>query len=312
MLLAESTREEKLRTESQLEKRPSTSPDLEHLERLASRLPDPSSYFQGENPGFFEPPNNVIVFHRSKASMLGQEHHYHYRFVMIVNLKATCNVLSGNHQINLQPGEALLIFPHQAHHFITKNSDSLSWIFISFELNHPEKANTLRNRIVTVSPAGLGYLKELVDAYAHKHIRTDAGTSLSLLLGLVLIDFMSQAGHPISKITVATPPIIDQIVRFVWDNFDKEIKLAALAERFPYSESHLRLMFRKRMGISICTFIQKVKVNRARSMLLSTANNVSEIADACGYPTLYAFSRSFKRSTGHSPRDYRKLKSANY
>ncbi|HKP97193.1 MAG TPA: AraC family transcriptional regulator, partial [Fibrobacteria bacterium] len=286
------------------------APELADLGRIADELPEPGSFFRGVQPQRFEPPANVIVFHRNRASKLGNGHHYHYRFVLIVSLQASGTIVVGEKSLELCPGEALLVFPHQFHHFVFKESSPLNWVFVAFEQSGVEWMESLRDRVTVLSPAGLGYLKRLILAYREGAAAPGAGTSISLLTGLILLELAARKGRTGTHLGVVRPSPIDQIIRYIWDNFDKEIKVARLSALCPYSQSHLRLLFRKRMGMSLHTFIQKVKMNRARAMLLETPQNVSEVADACGYSSLYRFSRAFKRATGVSPRGYRKEKGA--
>jgi AraC-like DNA-binding protein len=135
----------------------------------------------------------------------------------------------------------------------------------------------------------------------------EMGTSLSLLTGLLLLELMKLDGRVNSRTSLERPSVIDQINRYIWDNFDRNLKISDLAERFPYSESHLRLLFRKRMGMSLGTYIQKVRMNRARALLVNSGLNVSQVAQASGYDSLYSFSRAFKKSIGLSPLAYKKV-----
>jgi AraC-like DNA-binding protein/mannose-6-phosphate isomerase-like protein (cupin superfamily) len=285
--------------------------DLEGLERLVKNLPEPRSFFRGLIPSHFELPQNLILFQRVHSSMLGQEHHYHYRFVLIVNLRTEGTVVVDNRSFELRPGEALLVFPHQFHHFLAPKSDSLRWLFITFELNQPENIGTLRNRVNPLNENSRAHLARLAAFYQDKGAK-EVGTGASLLTGLLLVELMQVEGRSSNRTTVSRPSVIDQINRYVWDNFDKDLKLADLAQRFPYSESHLRLLFRKRMGMSLGTYIQKVKMNRARSLLVGSGQNVSQVAQSCGYDSLYSFSRAFKKTTGLSPLAYKKLNTHKY
>lgn len=286
--------------------------DLEPLERIVKGLPEPRSFFRGLMPTHFELPNNLILFQRVHASMLGQEHHYHYRFVLIVLLRTEGTVVVDNRSFEVRPGEALLVFPHQFHHFLAPKSDTIRWLFITFELNQPENLSVLRNRVNPLSEASRAHLTRLAALYQDKNGPKEAATGASLLTGLLLLELMQVEGRASNRTTVTRPSVIDQINRYVWDNFDKDLKLADLAERFPYSESHLRLLFRKRMGMSLGTYIQKVKMNRARSLLVGSGLNVSQVAQSCGYDSLYSFSRAFKKSTGLSPLAYKKLNTNKY
>ncbi len=283
-------------------------PDFDSLEKITKSLPEPRNLFRGLAPLPFELPNNLILFQRATAGTLGQAHHYHYRFVLVVNLRTEGSVTVDNRHFDFRPGEALLIFPHQFHHFHLPKSPSIRWIFLTFELNHSEAIAPLRNRVSPVSESCRIYLERLVSLYQEKSpAHKESATAISLLAGLVLLEQLQQEGLTNSRTTLARPSVIDQINRYIWDNFDKDLKLSDLAEKFPYSESHLRLLFRKRMGISLGTYIQKVKLNRALSMLVNSGLNVSQVAEACGYESIFSFSRGFKKSTGFSPLAYKKL-----
>ncbi len=283
-------------------------PDLDSLEKITKSLPEPRSLFRGLAPFPFELPNNLILFQRATAGTLGQEHHYHYRFVLVVNLRTEGSVTVDNRNFDFRPGEAFLIFPHQFHHFHLPKSQSIRWIFLTFELNQAEAIATLRNRVNPISESCRIYLARLASLYQEKSsAQKEAATAISMLAGLMLLDQMQQEGLTSSRTTMAQPSVIDQINRYIWDNIDKDLKLSDLAEKFPYSESHLRLLFRKRMGMSLGTFIQKVKLNRAFSLLVNSELNVSQVAQACGYDSIYSFSRAFKKSTGLSPLAYRKI-----
>jgi AraC-like DNA-binding protein/mannose-6-phosphate isomerase-like protein (cupin superfamily) len=286
--------------------------DLESLEKAVKNLPEPKSFFRGLAPGGFELPNNLILFQRPHASMLGAEHHYHYRFVLIVNLRTEGTVALDNRSFELRPGEALLVFPHQFHHFHPPKSESIRWLFLTFELTQPEHISPLRNRVNPLSENFRSQLSRLIALYQEKGVQKETATAISLLTGLMLLELIQQEGRSSSRTTIARPSVIDQINRYIWDNFDKDLKLSDLAEKFPYSESHLRLLFRKRMGMSLGTYIQKVKMNRARSLLVSSGLNVSQVAQSCGYDSLYSFSRAFKKTTGLSPLAYKKVNTAKY
>jgi AraC-like DNA-binding protein len=287
--------------------------DLESLERMALEIPEPKSFFKGIASAPFELPNNLVLFQRPHSGLLGQEHHYHYRFVLIVNIKTDGIVVLDNRSFDLRSGEALLVFPHQFHHFLAPRSGSIRWLFITFELNHAEHIISLRNRVNPLSAVCRLYLSRLVDLYSDGlKAKPDFPPSISLHAGLVLQELLQQEGRTSNRAAITAPPLIDQLNRYIWDNFDQDLKLTDLAGKFHYSESHLRVLFRKRMGMSLGTYILRVKMNRARSLLINPGLNVSQVAQACGYDSLYSFSRAFKNSTGLSPLAYKKVNAKNY
>ncbi|MDB5104436.1 MAG: AraC family transcriptional regulator [Fibrobacteres bacterium] len=285
------------------------------LEKSLEALEEARDYFTGILPSRPVLPTNIILFQRTQASRLGQDLDFHYRFVLIINLRTEGSVVLDNRSFDLRPGEALLVFPHQFHYYHSVRSDSISWLFVTFELNAPESLADLRNRVYPVSGTCGEYLASAIARYAEKAKPAGAresGTILSLVIGLVLVEFMRQDGRKGSMAAPARPSVIDQINRYIWDNFDKDLRLTDLAKKFPYSRSHLRMLFRERMGMSLGTYIQKVRMNSALSRLLGSGLSVSEVAQACGYGSLHAFSRAFKKAIGLSPVAYKKLNADKY
>ena len=70
-----------------------------------------------------------------------------------------------------------------------------------------------------------------------------------------------------------------------------EIMIAYLADELAISESHLRLLFRREFNTSMGRYVRDVKMTRACHLLSTRNASISEIAAACGYETVYTFSR---------------------
>ena len=73
-----------------------------------------------------------------------------------------------------------------------------------------------------------------------------------------------------------------------------------------YSRNHLSLLFKRKYGIPLKTFIDRERIEIAKSLLAYTEMNVSETAQTMGFNDVYYFSNFFKRLTGKSPLNYLK------
>jgi AraC-like DNA-binding protein len=60
------------------------------------------------------------------------------------------------------------------------------------------------------------------------------------------------------------------------------------------------------VGLSLGDYILRSRMNRACALLGDSTMNVSEVAAACGFGSLYSFSRAFKKRRGLSPSAFRK------
>ena len=60
------------------------------------------------------------------------------------------------------------------------------------------------------------------------------------------------------------------------------------------------------MNTTIISYVNKLRIESSKSLLLSSDLNISEIASTTGFFDINYFSRIFKKYTGISPTDYRK------
>ena len=88
----------------------------------------------------------------------------------------------------------------------------------------------------------------------------------------------------------------------------KVLTVAEAAEKLGYSKSHLSLLFKQKYGMPLKRFIDRERVETAKSLLAYTEMNISETAQAMGFNDVYYFSNFFKRLTGKSPLNYLKDK----
>ena len=92
---------------------------------------------------------------------------------------------------------------------------------------------------------------------------------------------------------------------FISRNYAEEISLKVLSEYVGFSESYLSAQFAKETGESFTDYLIRVRMNKAKELLDTTALCTYEIGQAVGYANAEHFSRMFKKQTGLSPGRYR-------
>ena len=100
--------------------------------------------------------------------------------------------------------------------------------------------------------------------------------------------------------------IIDEISAFIQEHYmDADLSLAKVADRFHVSESYLSFTFKAQKGTNFFSFVEGLRINRAKELLRQTSLKISDIAEQVGYASANSFCRAFKRSTGESASNYR-------
>lgn len=255
-------------------------------------------------------PMNLLMFHRMRRSgLLGGRPSSHHRFVLIVNESGDGTVVLDDVLVPLTPGQALLIFPYQHHHYTNLFQNRLCWLFITFEFPRTESLETLRYRPVPVSDAARGNIRRMCEHWIAKE--TQAPDERMFLEGALLLQEMRHAaarGEPKSADRGAAGTgraLLQSIGEYLNNHLDQPVQVTDLAEHISLSESHLRSTFRRRFGMSLGRYVRRTKITRAAQLLDITEMTVGEVSQACGFESIYAFSRAFRRNVGVSPRQYR-------
>jgi AraC-like DNA-binding protein/effector-binding domain-containing protein len=96
------------------------------------------------------------------------------------------------------------------------------------------------------------------------------------------------------------------LLRFAVRHLDRDLSLSALAERAGLSPFHLQRLFRDLAGESVKQYALRLRLDRAASRLLGSAESVLAIALSSGFRNHETFTRAFRRRFGLSPLAYRK------
>lgn len=96
-------------------------------------------------------------------------------------------------------------------------------------------------------------------------------------------------------------------IEYINNNLQNKITLAKLSEICGLTPNYFSASFKNAIGESPQTYIAKLRLARAKELLIYSDNNISEIADICGYSSVKTFSDTFrKNNNGTSPTDFRK------
>ena len=97
------------------------------------------------------------------------------------------------------------------------------------------------------------------------------------------------------------------IIEYINDNFcDHGINNESLAKQAKLSVSRFRSLFKASYGTSPMSYVQSLRIEKAKQLLLNPLINITEIAEICGFASLYSFSRAFKANIGMSPSEFAK------
>jgi AraC-like DNA-binding protein len=142
------------------------------------------------------------------------------------------------------------------------------------------------------------------------HSHTLIASNLELLLNYCNRfygrQFLTRHGH--------NHDVVAEFERFLNEYFDSERPrqlgpptAASCAEAMRYSPNYLSDLLKKATGKTTLEHIHLHQIERAKTMLMSSSAPVREISQLLGFEYSQYFSRFFKKHTGRTPAEYRKV-----
>lgn len=133
-----------------------------------------------------------------------------------------------------------------------------------------------------------------------------------LLAARDLIALEERVKHQISRVPAARPATRQEIYKricrareFLYASQDRPVNLEEVSRAACLSVYHLHRAFRQTFGETPHEFLTRVRLERARRLLLTTELPVTEICLSSGFESPGSFSSLFRRKFGQSPRQFR-------
>lgn len=97
--------------------------------------------------------------------------------------------------------------------------------------------------------------------------------------------------------------VVDFMTHYIHEHYAEDVTLADLSDKVFISRNHLSIIFRNMTGETFNTYLTRVRIEKARELLLERNMLVYEVAERVGYKNVPYFSTLFKKITGMNPTD---------
>ena len=94
-------------------------------------------------------------------------------------------------------------------------------------------------------------------------------------------------------------------IDFINNNFTNNIKVTDIANYVGLNRSYLSSLFKKSLNLSPQEFLLKFRMNKAYELLKNPKLSVGDVSRSVGYMDPLTFSKTFKKYSGYSPKQYR-------
>ncbi|HEY5584438.1 MAG TPA: response regulator transcription factor [Ruminiclostridium sp.] len=107
-------------------------------------------------------------------------------------------------------------------------------------------------------------------------------------------------------------PSIRKILSYLNSHYNNDINLKTVASEFELNAFYLGQLFKSEVGDSFTNYLNNLRINRAKELIMEGKYKNNEIAEKVGYINTNYFSTIFKKATGMSPTEFKDNKSLTF
>lgn len=147
------------------------------------------------------------------------------------------------------------------------------------------------------------YAKRAIDSKVAKYLLKPVETDELIESIRMVVDELGNEQKPDGG---ENDVLIDKILKYVDENYTKDIQLNHISEKYFCEASYISKLFKKHLNMNFTEYITNKRMNKTKELLLSTGLTIDEIMYRVGYKDSKYFRSIFKKYYTVSPREFRK------
>ena len=259
-----------------------------------------------------------------KKSINPSRHHKHHPELEIGFIaEGNGTYIVDDKSFDFKPGDVFFIRANESHCIPSITSDEviafvirINWYYmwnICADYIDASKIHTMITAGIPINSyfpkeSGVGKIVEEIRGLFRDENESTRFEIKRRILNLLIIIADSVTDPSIAESVQKAPAHIGEIqnaVNYINKNLAKQITLDDIAHAASMSRSYVSSYFKLVTGVSPYDYLLTARVEKAIYFLKKTELSVTEIAQKCGFGSLSSFNKTFKKSLGVTPREYR-------
>jgi AraC-like DNA-binding protein len=207
---------------------------------------------------------------------------------MVLSLNGYIEIVVGEYKGKVNVGEAILIKSKESHSFSA--SEGARFVVVDMD-TLPTNIETGSNRKFSISDSMLAYIQ-----FIEKQLQSSTTVSAENLLYSLFLELLKN-----EPLLGRVDRRIEHAIALIHSDLSQTYSINELARAACLGQTQFKKLFSEGTGMSVSRYLVKVKMEKARSLLIYTDCPITQVAFELGYKNPSSFTRRFTQYFSQSP-----------
>ncbi len=248
--------------------------------------------------------------------------HCHSHFEIYIQLHGKRRYFLKNRVYEIEPGDVVIIAPGLVHKTSNLDKNPYTRFLIEFDEKFLEDMDAFLGKVDMKS-----YLTHIYTNGYYIYRNTKMAEQIIVRCNMINNAYMSESTIDNMRARFLTAELlldfiqeiitngvttdagsryrISEILAYVNENYDKNISLKDISEKFYLSYYYLSRLFKEVTGFTFVAYVNIIRTNKAKLLIEKTESPIESIASEVGFGSQKQFVRVFKALYGMSPSKYK-------
>ena len=215
--------------------------------------------------------------------------------------------------ISLDKNNAVMIYCHDYQYYATASHEPWEHYWVHFNGTGAKNYYNIINesKIASVRIEEIeGFIGNMEEIMRHPGVNDIRQSVMSSMHITNMLTMMVMGKYSVDNVKILSQhqEMLDRAIKFIHENYAQPITLEDINGVTHLSKYYFLKLFKQFTGMTPYEYLINYRVSQAKKLLRKTEELVSQVAFKVGFPDECNFIRTFRRITGTTPLNFRKMR----
>lgn len=278
--------------------------------------------YDGKRNGLYRSRVEDFLIDRGVRNMSMTDAHYHPYYEFFYVTRGNCRMFVEHSLFSVSSGELVILPPSTLHRTQYDTDSPVERITLNFTPDYALDLEMFLGKGFLENQLKVGKMRfigkssdeffSLLEKFLEENSRSDSfstGMRKGLLAEiLVLIARNTEQMQDKEFLIDEAEANIQDAAKYIFEHYAEDITLEDASSVAKMRDTYFSKKFRDVTGFGFKEYLTNIRIQHSAEMLTSGNLTVTQVALSCGFSDANYFGDIFKKKTGFSPRDFRRMK----